>query len=220
MNDSPTRLPGVDQPLPEGEELLWTGRPQVGLQLRHSLALRLAGLWLALAALLPFLQPTEAGAGPPLAHLAWVGVTAAVILAMASGFAWLVHRTTTYAITDRRVVLAHGIALPSVLNIPLERLSGATSKVHADGSGDISLPLKDGEERIGYALLWPHARPWRIARPQPSLRWLDDVEEAAAVLTRSAMAAGDFEEHEAGDARRAHDDHRRAERAGLAGSPA
>ena len=219
MSDRHDIIPGVDQPLPQGETLLWTGKPQVGLQLRHSLVLRLAGFWLALAAVLPFLQPSGEG-GPALAHLAWVGVTAAVVLAIASGFAWMVHRTTTYAITDRRVVLAHGIALPSVLNIPLERLSGGSCKVNPDGSGDISLPLNDGEERVGYALLWPHARPWKVGRPEPSLRWLADVEEASAVLTSAAVAVGDFEEIDEDATTMDHGEGGLHERTGLAESVA
>jgi len=55
---------------------------------------------------------------------------------------------------------------------------------HRDGTGDIALSVRD-EERIGYLILWPHARPWRYARPEPSLRGLGDVDAVASLLSQA-----------------------------------
>lgn len=195
-----TYIPGVDEPLPPGEELLWSGRPTVRGQLRHGLFLRVAGAWLLVAATLALAVP-GAMEGSPLAHLAWTGVVALVVLGIAAGFALLVNRTTVYAVTDRRVVMRIGIALPSVLNLPLEELAGAAARTHRDGSGDIYLPLAN-ESEVGWALLWPHVRPLRLARAEPALRWVDDVEEVAGILTSAALEVGRFEPSEVPTPRR------------------
>ena len=188
---NPTYVPGIDQPLPEGETLLWSGKPTVRAQLRHGLFLRVAAAWLAVAAVLPFF--TSSGTeGSPAAHLAWTGVVGVLVLGLTAAFAWMVRRTTVYALTDRRVIMKIGIALPSVLNIPMEELAGASCRAEADGSGDIAFPLA-GRSELGWALLWPHVRPWRMARAEPAMRFLEEVEEVAGILTVAALDAGRFE---------------------------
>ena len=76
-------------------------------------------------------------------------------------------RTTMYSITDRRVVMRIGMALPVTLNIPFEGIDGASLAEFSDKSGDIALSLNHNG-RLGYLVLWPHARPWRW--PAPRLR--------------------------------------------------
>lgn len=193
-------IPGIDEPLPPGEELLWTGKPTVSGQLRHGLFLRVAAAWLVVAALLPTLRGT-AVEGSTAAHLVWVGVVGLIVLAMAAGWAWLVRRTTIYAVTDRRVVMRIGVALPSVLNIPLDQLSGAARRGYGDGSGEITLPLAERSE-LGWALLWPHVRPWRVTRAEPALRWIENVDEVASLLTAAAVEVGRFETADAPAPRR------------------
>ncbi|MFY8152534.1 MAG: PH domain-containing protein, partial [Hyphomicrobiales bacterium] len=36
---------------------------------------------------------------------------------------------------------------------------------------------------------WPHARPWRLARPEPTLRAIPDVERVAALQADAFAAA-------------------------------
>ena len=63
-----------------------------------------------------------------------------------------------------------GIALPMTLNLPFAHRSRRPGcRLHADGSGDIAAALAGGD-RIAYLHLWPHARPWQLARPEPMLR--------------------------------------------------
>jgi hypothetical protein len=49
------------------------------------------------------------------------------------------------------------------------------------GFGDITLALK-GSDRIGWVHLWPSVRPWRITKPEPTLRAIPDVELVAEKL--------------------------------------
>jgi hypothetical protein len=111
-------------------------------------------------------------------------VTGAAALLILAALAWAVCRTTRYSLTTRRVVMQFGVALPATLDVPLHRIAQASIRVSPDHSGDISLRLTaDGQ--VGYMKLWPHARPWRLARPEPMLR---DVRGAAMVVTSLCRA--------------------------------
>ena len=63
-------------------------------------------------------------------------------------------------------------------------MRGADLLARKSGVGDLSLALA-GKERIGWLHLWPHARPWHLADPQPTLRCIPD---AAAVGERVVAA--------------------------------
>ncbi|WP_238182994.1 photosynthetic complex putative assembly protein PuhB, partial [Methylobacterium trifolii] len=109
-------LRGLPGPLPKGERILWQGAPTTAGVLMRVFHARLVAVWFAAAAVAFGLT-----AGSMAQALAIVGPTllvcAGAILLMA-GLAWLVHRTTVYTITDRRIVLHIGIALPITLNLP------------------------------------------------------------------------------------------------------
>lgn len=103
-------------------------------------------------------------------------------------FGWLAARTTTYSITNRRVVLQFGVALPMTVNIPFRLINAAAVNCGADGGGDIALSLTDGN-RLAYVIMWPHVRPWRVARTEPSLRGIAKVSEVAQILSRALAAS-------------------------------
>jgi hypothetical protein len=60
-------------------------------------------------------------------------------------------------------------------------IESASLRTNRDGSGDVCL-LLGAADRIGYAHLWPHARPWQLKRTQPALRGLADARTVAHVL--------------------------------------
>jgi Bacterial PH domain len=120
--------------------------------------------------------------------VAWLAPLALLALAILALMAWLTARTTVYTITDRRVVMRVGIVLSVTFNLPFRLIQSAGVLRHADGTGDIALAL-GGEDRISYLHLWPHARPWHVARPQPMLRCVPDVVGVAAVLSRAVVAS-------------------------------
>jgi hypothetical protein len=41
-------------------------------------------------------------------------------------------------------------------------------------------------------MLWPHARPWRMARAEPSLRAIPDAAHAGQILGRALAASADM----------------------------
>ena len=59
-----------------------------------------------------------------------------------------------------------------------------------DGTGDIALQLGKGD-RVAYLILWPHARPWRLAKAEPMLRAIPHADRVAQVLARALAAAAD-----------------------------
>ncbi len=81
-----------------------------------------------------------------------------------------------------------GLALPVTLNLPFARIVSADLNAAPDGSGDLSMTLTAGSQ-FAYAILWPHARPWHFARPQPAMRGLADVAQPAQILARALAAS-------------------------------
>ena len=180
---SPRGLPGR---LPEGEVLLWQGAPDPRVLARSALHVRGLLIYFAVLAI------ATVTAGRLQSALVLLGL-AAVPVALAYGYAWLVARATVYTITNRRVALRIGLALPVTLNLPLARVASVDVRSAADGSGDVSLTPEGG--RFAYLVLWPHARPWCFSPAQPTLRGLADAGAPAAVLAGllPAMAPGRIE---------------------------
>jgi hypothetical protein len=100
---------------------------------------------------------------------------------------WLVARTTLYSITDRRVVMRVGVVLSISFNLPYRAIVSAGLRRGHGGHGDIALSL-DADSKIAWLHLWPHARPWRFSRPEPTLRSLPQAESVARLLS-GALAA-------------------------------
>lgn len=183
-----TRIRGIDEPLPEGETLLWEGRPDARALARHALRIRwIAGYFAVLAALAAV---TAGGASSVTARVSWILILGVVVALMAVGYAALTARATVYAITNKRVVMRIGVAFPAIFNLPFNKVGGAEVRAFGDGSGEIALQVT-GSGRIGYVYLWPHVRPLRIARPEPMLRGLQPVAPVAELL-RDALSEAEM----------------------------
>ena len=174
--------------LVKDETVLWQGRPLVaGLARRLFHVRAILGYFAVLAAWnLAAAHADGFRANAALLSAAWVVIpalaAAAVIYAMASVITW----TTHYTITDRRVIMQIGVALPIALTLPLKQIGAADVKLNPDGSGDIALSL--GDQKLAYLLIWPHARPWRMKGAQPMLRAIPDVRDVATRLSRALVA--------------------------------
>lgn len=168
--------------LPEGESLLWQGAPDWRVLARTALHTRGLAIYFGLIACIAAVT----GSGL-LGGLKVVGI-GLVPIALAYVYAYAVSRGTVYSITNRRVVLHVGLALPVTLNLPLERVASADLRSGADGSGDLSLTLV-GNDRFSYVVLWPSARPWRFSPAQPTLRGLANAEQPAQVLARALASS-------------------------------
>jgi len=175
--------PGLPQTLPPGERLLWQGSPDVASVALHVFHVRKLAIYFALMLLLRLAFDLQAGVAwrELLTTAAGFGGLAALGVALMLGIAWLTARTTVYTLTDRRVVMRIGIVLSVSFNIPLSRVDAAALKLHGDGSGHLPLVLR-APDKIAYLHLWPHARGWRMARPEPTLLSVPDAQRVAALL--------------------------------------
>jgi hypothetical protein len=89
-------------------------------------------------------------------------------------------------------VIRSGVALTLSVNVPFRKVASAELKPLGGGRGDISLKIGGGD-KFSYVLLWPNIRPWRIGRPEPTMRSVPDAQNVAAMLT-DALRAFEAEE--------------------------
>lgn len=184
-----TFLRGVEMPLPAGERVLWQGAPDRAALARHAFHVRkIAGYFIGLVALsVAFAARTATPWAGMLAGGATLLVSGAAACAFGLLLATLTARTTVYAVTERRVVLRIGIALPVVLNVPLRLVESVDVRRRPDGGGDLALRLAGGA-RVAYLVLWPHARAWRLRHPEPLLRAVADVDAVGRTLRAALLA--------------------------------
>jgi len=181
---------GLPEVLPSGERLLWQGSPQwraLALEVFHvrKLAIYFGLILLARAG---FVFADGGGVVAVLKSWAWLAPISAMAVGIMLALAQLAARTAVYTITDRRVIMRIGIVLTVSYNLPFNRIEAAGLMLRGrDGHGDIPITLNKGEQ-IAILQLWPHARPWKLARPQPMLRGLANVNEVGRILTRAWQA--------------------------------
>lgn len=182
-------IPGLPHALPAGERILWQGRPQTWELAHHTFQLPWLCAYFALFTCARGVFAFYDGQGLAGALLASVVVLplAALCLGVLSLISWLNARATVYTITTRRVVMRFGVAFPMTFNLPFKRLAAANLKTRKNGSGDIALQLAS-PDRIAWLHLWPHARPWRLAKAQPMLRAIPDAAQVAGVLADAVQA--------------------------------
>ncbi len=183
-------VPGLPANLPAGETLLWQGAPRWASLARTAFHARKLVIYFAVLLIWYVVVAVHDGAaiGQALVSASWFAGLAAIALMLVMILAWATARTTLYTITSRRVVIRCGIALPLTVNIPFRRIASAGVKTHADGTGDLLLTLSPGDH-IAWAALWPHVRPWHVAKVQPLLRSVPDAQRAAQILARALAAA-------------------------------
>jgi hypothetical protein len=186
MSEDRSQLHELPAPLPEGERVIWRGRPSYkGLALR-SFHVREAGIYVGL--LLAWRLWSSWSAGAPVADMVaatlWIVILGLGGIGLLLLLAWQFRRASTYTLTDRRVLFQFGAALPMSMNIPLSKIASVDLKTRRDGTGDIPIKLLDSK-RVSYILMWPHIRPWRLTSPEPMFV---SVPDAAQVATKFAEA--------------------------------
>lgn len=187
---------GLPERPPVGEHILWQGAPRPWPLARHALnADWVAGYFALLALWRGGVVGGTDGAAAGLVAASWYVAIGGFVVALLVLMAWVMARSTVYTLTTHRVAMRIGAALTVTLNLPYRWIASADLAMHGDGTGTIALDLK-GETRFSYLVLWPHARPWRLKRPQPALRCISEPRRIADLLAEHAAARI----HEAGEA--------------------
>jgi len=178
--------------IPPGERVLWFGRPEPTSLWRRAYRADWVAAWFGVMSIWNFVS----GASDSGAMFGFVSAVrtlgiGAGALAIFCFLAWLSARTTLYVVTERRVVIKTGIALPIFYNVPFKQIASASLRMYADGTGDVPVALVGGQ-RIPYLAIWPSARPMRFTSPEPSLRCIPNARSVAETLGRAlAEASGE-----------------------------
>lgn len=175
---------GLPEQLPMDERLLWQGSPDTWAMARDVFHVRTLSVYFCvILALRAATAWSNEGSAYEAAMAALMLLPLAVFaLAALASLAWLTSRTTVYTLTNKRVVMRIGIVLTLTFNLPYRAVDAAGLHTRADGTGDIPLKLVAGE-KIAFVHLWPHARPWRVAKPEPMLRCVPNAAKVAQTLS-------------------------------------
>ncbi|MEJ2603439.1 MAG: photosynthetic complex putative assembly protein PuhB [Gammaproteobacteria bacterium] len=200
---APEYRPGIPAPLPDGERPLWQGSPRWQSLALRALHVRKVALYFGV--LVAWRVGAELFAGQPLSAALGAGAPFLVPAVLAIGLllfiAWQMARTTIYTITNERLILRFGIALPMTANIPFTLIESAALKNWNDGTGDIPVTVKPGNG-VSWLVFWPHVRPWSFGNAQPMLRSIPEAEQVAELFAAAlARAAGQTVPKRAADTR-------------------
>ncbi|MEN3792989.1 photosynthetic complex putative assembly protein PuhB [Fulvimarina sp. MAC3] len=185
--------------LPDGERILWQGKPDWWRFAVSAFRLKwISAYFLVLALWRLGSVHNDTGSwamafADTLPMLASFSIVGAILMGLAGFYA----RTTGFLVTDRRVVMRYGVALPSQLNIPLKDIEAAGLRVYKDGTGDIPLVLPK-KSRPFYFQIWPFARPMKFRAAEPMLRAIPEAEMVAQTLSRALAKTGGtatYEDH-------------------------
>lgn len=178
---------GLPERPPEGEEILWQGRPNVWALTRSALALKWVMGYFVFLAVWRFVAAVDI---MPMGQAIGITVPFFALAAIVAVLFWLVAfvqaRTTVYTVTNKRVAMRIGAALTMTLNLPYTQIESADLDLRKDGTGTIALELM-GETRFSYVMCWPHIRPWKFPT-QPALRCIPDAERVAGIIAEAAQA--------------------------------
>ena len=187
---------GLPERLPPGEEMLWQGAPRWTALARRAFHVRKIAVYFMVLEVLAIAVDWSDGlsAASVLSSFSWMVVLAAFSIGALALLAWAMARSTVYTITNQRLVMRIGVALPMMMNLPFKQIRSADLKTYEDGTGDIPLLLAQ-TAKPSYMVFWPHARPWHFSPPQPMLRAIPDASKVAEILA-CALAAYAQQSHE------------------------
>jgi hypothetical protein len=179
---------GLPDHLPDGERLIWQGKPDWKRLAINAFHVRKVAVYFAvIIAAQGGLRLANGASGAEALEnvpgLIGLGIAACAILTL---LAYVSAKTTQYTLTSKRALMKVGIALPVIINLPYRQIDGVSFAQTGQGGGTIVFKT-GGETRLAYLLLWPHAKPWHLSKPQPAFRDIPDVE---AVASRLAVVIG------------------------------
>ncbi|MGI9129346.1 MAG: photosynthetic complex putative assembly protein PuhB [Roseomonas sp.] len=183
-------MPGLPEPLPPGEVLLWQGSPKWTEIAQRVFLIRWVVLYFAALSVWEVINLILAGEAAlsilaAVTLLLLIGMLALVIIGL---LAKIIAHTSIYSITSKRIVLRVGVALPITINIPFAVIDGASLMQRKNGSGEIMLQLSPSH-RISWIALWPHCSGWSFGRPKPTLRGVENVTAVSQILGGAVASA-------------------------------
>jgi hypothetical protein len=190
-------IEGLPEALPEGESLIWQGRPTVGAMLKRVFFVpQLAVYFGLLIGGHTIYRLTESvPMAQVLGTLVWQFGLAAIVLLLLVWLARAYAKSILYTLTSARLVIRSGVALPMMVNIPIEQIIAADLRVHRDGTGDILLRAS-ADRQLYWVLLWPNVSAWYSRPVRPCLRGLSHPHLAAKAFADVASQQVDVITHD------------------------
>ena len=182
--------------IPEGESILWKGKPSFwgfswyffGLKL---LAFYLIILSVVFAARLTVTDFFTAFVVDFLPFLLSGILTSCILMALAK----IQSQSSVYIITENRVIIKSGAALSFLISMPFKKIKAVNLQKRKGSLGTISFELNSGK-RVPYISCWPSVRPWRFKNTEPAFSCIENVDEVATILRKSVMAGrGSLQAH-------------------------
>lgn len=176
-------IPGLPGIPPAGEKILWQGSPEWRSFLVHVLHARWVLAYFGALTAWRFYASVSDGLSLPAAITSslWLMPMWLTVIAALVGYAVAASRTTIYTLTNKRLIIRFGVALPMCVNVPFTKVIGADLKMFGDGTGQLPLEL-DGDVRLAYLVIWPHVRPGAYLNPRPMLRSIPNPQAVAKLL--------------------------------------
>ena len=121
-------IPGLPALPPKGETILWQGKPDWHSFAMSALHVRMVFAWFGLIGAFRLASAWHDGALTSLVwtQIAFLALLSLIAAALLCAFAYAVARTTVYTVTNRRVVMRFGVALPMTVNLPYSQIDGAS----------------------------------------------------------------------------------------------
>ena len=180
---------GLPEPLPQDEIILWQGAPNWKSMAKNVFHLQWLSLYFAVIVIWQIISVagSDGGLAAGWASVALAFGLAVIGLILVGLMAYWSATEALYTLTNRRIVMRVGIVLTVTFNLPYKTLGSAGLRLYKDGTGDIPLQIAT-EDKIAFFHLWPHVRPWRLAKPEPMMRCIPQAEQVATLLTEAWMA--------------------------------
>jgi len=173
--------------IPNGESILWKGRPSLWGFSWNLFGLKWITLYLSMLSIVSvarfFASDFYTAFYVDFLPFFLSGIFASIILI---GLAATQTYSTVYIITENRVIIKTGAALSFLISMPFKKIKEVNLQKRGASIGTISFELLS-EKRVPYISCWPSVRPWRFKRTQPAFSCIGSVDEVATILRKTAM---------------------------------
>ena len=173
--------------IPNGESILWKGRPSLWGFSWNLFGLKWITLYLSMLSIVSvarfFASDFYTAFYVDFLPFFLSGIFASIILI---GLAATQTYSTVYIITENRVIIKTGAALSFLISMPFKKIKEVNLQKRGASIGTISFELLS-EKRVPYISCWPSVRPWKFKRTQPAFSCVRSVDEVATILRKTAM---------------------------------
>ena len=173
--------------IPNGESILWKGRPSLWGFSWNLFGLKWITLYLSILSIVSvarfFASDFYTAFYVDFLPFFLSGIFASIILIC---LAATQTYSTVYIITENRVIIKTGAALSFLISMPFKKIKEVNLQKRGASIGTISFELLS-EKRVPYISCWPSVRPWKFKGTQPAFSCIGSVDEVATILRKTAM---------------------------------